>query len=450
MILLSFTVRNHKSIRDEITLDLVHSSLRTLRPNDGDWRSAAYPLAGIFGGNATGKSAALDALRYTFTAIRLSATAWQDSKSMPRVPFALDGTAKTASSTYELDFVHEGRRHLYGFEVDAEGIRREWLRDVPNSRWRTLVDRDRARDGNPLVLHQSVRVLGEVTDRELVLSRAYLLRHPQLHAIAADLLEHVDFILVKDSHRERRLADIADSLADDSITFADLEALLRVADIGIEKVSIEESNIPDYVRRAFQRYLRDVRAKNEDGTADGALDSTEEVEEKDELNDDQLEQVARHLIFTHRGTVGECPPFSIREESDGTIAWLAIAVPALEVLRDGGLLCVDEIDASLHPHLLELLLGVFADPSINTKHAQLIFTSHESYVLSPLSEVVLAPEQVWFTDKTYEGVTELTCLADFPRHPDANVAKRYLTGRYGGTPRLSPSTFAALVSSHVD
>lgn len=104
-----------------------------------------------------------------------------------------------------------------------------------------------------------------------------------------------------------------------------------------------------------------------------------------------------------------------------------------------------EIDASLHPHLLEVLLGAFADPRVNTRHAQLIFTSHESYVLSPLSEVRLEPEQIWLTDKTYEGVTELTCLADFPKHPDANVAKRYLTGRYGGTPRLSPSLLAAIV-----
>lgn len=145
----------------------------------------------------------------------------------------------------------------------------------------------------------------------------------------------------------------------------------------------------------------------------------------------------------------DCPTFSIHDESDGTIAWLAIAVPALEALRGGGLVIVDEIDASLHPHLLDVLLGVFADPTVNTKQAQLIFTSHESYVLSPLSDVNLEPEQVWFTDKTYEGVTELTCLADFPRHPDANVAKRYLTGRYGGTPRLSPNTFAALVSREI-
>lgn len=61
---------------------------------------------------------------------------------------------------------------------------------------------------------------------------------------------------------------------------------------------------------------------------------------------------------------------------------------------EGGLLLVDGIDASLHPHLLEVLLGAFADPLVNTLQAQLIFTSHESYVLSPLSEVNLGFRQV--------------------------------------------------------
>ncbi|MFC8046890.1 ATP/GTP-binding protein [Nocardia sp. NPDC057353] len=435
MILLSFTVRNHGSIRDEITIDLARPSLRTLQPRDGDWNAATYPIAGIFGGNATGKSAVLDAFRYAFAAIDLSATTWQASKSMHRAPFRLDGTARTASSTYELDFVHEGRRHLYGFEVDHDGIGREWLRDVPTSRWRTVLDRDR--EAGTLTFHPSLRTKIEVTGRELVLSRALLLPGSPLHSVANALVTGFDCVLVKDSHREARLSNIADLLAEGSITFADLEALLQVADIGVVQVGIEETEIPDHIRRVLNRIRHELR--DEDAKPDD--------EEPNDLDDDQLAQVVRHLVFTHRGTADECPAFSIQDESDGTIAWLAVAVPALEALRKGGLLLVDEIDASLHPHLLEVLLGAFADPSVNSRQAQLIFTSHESYVLSPLSEVKLEPEQVWFTDKTYEGVTELTCLADFPKHPDANVARRYLTGRYGGTPRLSPSALAALVDS---
>lgn len=439
MILLGFTVRNHKSIRDEVVFDLTHPALKTLQPKDGNWNLVSYPLAGIFGGNATGKSTILDALLYAFSAIRESATTWQAAKSMVRVPFKLDGESRTAASLYELDLVHEGLRYVYGFEVDREGIKREWLRDIPSSRWRTLLDRDR--EEGVLSFHPSLRAKIEVTPRELVLSRALLLKDTALHTFATDLVESFDIVLVKDSHRTARLSNLADSLADGDVTFSDLEALLQVADIGVVKVGIEEKNIPERIRRALRRLERDLREEGDEGEA-----SAENDEDQDELEADELEQVARRLLFTHHGTADDCPPFSVEEESDGTIAWLSIAVPALESLRGGGLLLVDEIDASLHPHLLDVLLGAFADPAVNTRHAQLVFTSHESYVLSPLSEVRLEPEQIWLTDKTFEGATELTCLADFPNHPDANVAKRYLTGRYGGTPRLSPSLFAALVN----
>lgn len=443
MILLSFTVRNHKSIRDEVVFDLTHPALKTLQPKDGNWNLVSYPLAGIFGGNATGKSTILDALLYAFSAIRESATTWQAAKSMVRVPFKLDGESRTAASLYELDLVHEGLRYVYGFEVDREGIKREWLRDIPSSRWRTLLDRDR--EEGVLSFHPSLRAKIEVTPRELVLSRALLLKDTALHTFATDLVESFDIVLVKDSHRTARLSNLADSLADGDVTFSDLEALLQVADIGVVKVGIEEKNIPERIRRALRRLERDLREEGDEGEA-----SAENDEDQDELEADELEQVARRLLFTHHGTADDCPPFSVEEESDGTIAWLSIAVPALESLRGGGLLLVDEIDASLHPHLLDVLLGAFADPAVNTRHAQLVFTSHESYVLSPLSEVRLEPEQIWLTDKTFEGATELTCLADFPKHPDANVAKRYLTGRYGGTPRLSPSLFAALVNVEED
>lgn len=443
MILLSFTVRNHKSIRDEVAVDLTRPTLKTLQPKGGDWGAASYPLAGIFGSNATGKSAVLDAFRYAFTAIRKSATIWQEAKSMRRAPFKLDGNSRTSTSLYELDLVHNRRRYVYGFEIDRNGIKREWLRDIPHSRWRTLLER--VRDENVLTFHPSLRTKIEVTPRELVLSRALLLKDSSLHAFAHDLVGSFDIVLVKASHREARLASIADSLADGDITFEDLEALLQVADIGVMNVRIEETKIPERIRLALLRLKRDLH-EEKDHEAEGESEP-EEAKSREDLADDELEQAIRHLLFTHRGTTDDCPPFTIHEESDGTIAWLAIAVPALETLRRGGLLLVDEIDASLHPHLLDVLLASFADPLVNTHHSQLIFTSHESYVLSPLSEVHLDPEQIWLTDKTNEGVTELTCLSDFPKHPDANVAKRYLTGRYGGTPRLSPSLFAALVDS---
>lgn len=424
MMVTSFTVRNHKSVRDEVTIDLTRPRLRTLQPKRGSsWAESLYPIVGIFGGNATGKSALLDALVYTFTAVRDSSTTWQLRKSIPRAPFLLDSSGDEASSTYVLGFVHEERRHEYGFEVDASGIVHEWLRDVPTVRWRVLFDRRRETPGSAPM---------QVNDKELVLSRARLLTESPWHGVASALVEDVDVVLVKDAYREARLRSIADRLLDGSITGQDLEALLRVADIGVVGIHVEEQPMPVTVQQALIDLVTKIPRDEEDDSA----------QENAAL---ELETVIRRLTFTHQSAGKQVRPFRVDDESDGTIAWLAVAVPALDALRSGGLVLIDELDASLHPHLMDLLLSAFADQAVNQHGAQIIFTSHETYILSPLSEVSLEPEQVWLTDKLRDGVTILTCLADFPRHRDANVAKRYLTGRYGGTPRLSPSLMHALV-----
>lgn len=443
MLLLSFSVANHKSIRDEILLDLTKPLLKTLKPPQGSsWSAVTYPIAGIFGANASGKSAILDALDYAFAAIGKSATSWQAQSKMPRAPFLLDDISAEAPSRYELDFIYDETRYLYGFEVDGQGILREWLRDVPSTRWRTLLERDR--DRNLLKVHGSIPQFKSVTERELVLSRARMLHHPVLGDVGEHLVESFDSMTVKDTHRERRLASITESLANGSITFDDIVTLLQVADIGVEAVDLQEDSLPVEIQEVF-RGIRELTNDKGEVSSSHVLDAPSPARLRIELEEEDSDTVVRNMVFTHQGSGTRIPSFPIHAESDGTIAWLALVVPALEVLRSGGLYAVDEIDSSLHPHLLEVLLGIFADPEINYKNAQLIFTSHDTYLLSPLSEVELEPEQVWFTEKSFDGVTELISLADFPRHRDANVAKRYLTGRYGGTPRLAPSSISRLL-----
>lgn len=443
MMLLSFTVRNHKSIRDELTLEFVRPSLRTLQPRQGEtWTDFVYPLAGIFGGNATGKSAILDALHYAFAAISESATSWQAKRGMPRAPFKLDEKSRDSASLYELDFVHDDRRYIYGFEIDSDGVAQEWLRDLPSTRWRSLIDRDSLTD--ELKIHSSLGRVGQVTRRELILSRALLLGQSPLASVAEDLNRSFEIVTVQDSDRARRLESITDSLTEGSLTFDDIVALLQVADIGVEKVDIHEADLPKNFQQALERFRRAIAS---DAEQDSSESSVESEEPSSKLEGSESDAVIRSMLFTHRGTAAELPPFSIADESDGTIAWLALIVPAVEALKNGGIYCVDEIDSSLHPHLLDLVLSLFTDPVVNSKGAQLIFTSHETYILSPLSEVQLDPEQVWFTDKSFDGATQLSCLADFPRHRDANVAKRYLMGRYGGTPRLAGGEIAAMIQS---
>lgn len=79
------------------------------------------------------------------------------------------------------------------------------------------------------------------------------------------------------------------------------------------------------------------------------------------------------------------------------------------------------------------------DSTINTNHAQLVFSTHDSW---QLSKELLRRDEIWFTEKDKDGVSTLYSLADFVDEDgikirkDENYEKNYLLGRYGAIPSL--------------
>lgn len=157
-------------------------------------------------------------------------------------------------------------------------------------------------------------------------------------------------------------------------------------------------------------------------------------------------KVPQTLLFQHLGDGGVFP-LSLDAQSTGTLSWLSLALPALKILRSGGVLVVDEIDASLHPQLSQVIVRMFKDPDYNRTGAQLVFTTHDTFLLSAQSDSMLTPEETWFTEKDRDGATSLFSLADFPTRADQNFAKRYLDGRYGAIPRTARSFLATLLEA---
>ncbi|RRD03377.1 AAA family ATPase [Arachnia propionica] len=430
MLLLSFTVQNHGSIRDEAVLEFTRPSLTGFYPSgDQTWVTSTYPAAGIFGANASGKSTVVDALRYVLAAIRDSASEWLSRETMPRGPFQLDDRHRDEPSRYELEFVLDGRRHTYGFEVDGQGVVREWLLDRPTSKPRSLFKRERER----VSYGRGVRTVGLLAAHELLISRAIKLDHEPLATIGRGLLEGFDLVPFGEGQRRTRIGAIVADLKEGRSTPEAIAAVLRIADVGITEVNLREDPIPLEDRERMARFETAFRE---------ALSSLGETE-GEPLSEPATEAVIRRLEFLHGHGVR---PFSLRQESDGTLAWLALAIPAINQLRRGGVFVVDELDSSLHPHLAEILIGFFQDPKVNTTGAQILFTSHDTYLLSNLSHLELAKGQIWFTEKERDGATELFSLADFTTHSDHNIAKRYLEGRYGAVPALAPSLIHSLLS----
>ncbi|WP_423462729.1 AAA family ATPase [Promicromonospora sp. MS192] len=448
MILLRFRVENHRSIRDEAELSLVRPSLTTVRPKDQDWVGATTRVAGIYGANASGKSTVVDSIEFFQAMIVSSATSWSLRRRLPQQPFRLASGSTPEPSAYAVDFVFEDVRYQYGFEITENAVRQEWLYDYPSTKHRVLFERDgnefkfgRALVGSPK-LHAAA-----TGSRTLFLSKAAGNGHELLGRLFAAFADQIVVADFSEQDRNRRLHQITEGIAEGDIGLNDVKTLLRVADIGIADVGIDESEVPDEVRELskelnelFHRHLEpEPEEHGEHGEASAATEAPSTA--RPAL---QVDVIRRALMFQHTGRNGVFP-LPLESQSTGTLSWLSLALPALTILRSGGLLVVDEIDASLHPQLSQVILRMFKDPDYNHTGAQLVFTTHDTFLLSVQSDSMLIPEETWFTEKDGDGATSLFSLAEFPTRPDQNFSKRYLDGRYGAIPRTARSFLVTLL-----
>ena len=434
MILLRFTFRNHRSFRDEAVFDLTRPSLSTLKLPEGTrWADHVHHVDGVYGANASGKSNLLDALHYALIAIKSSASTWLGAPEFPRAPFALDPARLDDPGEYELEFVSQDRRYIYRFSTDAEGIRDESLKVVGKQRWRTLLKR--TQDGKVA----RVRGLTRVARRELALSRAAEMDHEVLAPIRRDLVEGFDVYRVGDREVRARLARIVDLLVEGGLEFDELVALARIADTGITRIRVEEHEAPEELREFFRRLMQRDKQTTQD-MADTNGDSGQQTEAEDARL--AREFIARSLAFTH-GREGA--DLRERDESTGTMAWLALGTAVLDALRNGRVLVVDELGAALHPDLSRIIVDWFEDPDVNATGAQLVFTSHDMSLMGAGSGELAKREQVWLVEKDAEGVSELVNLGEFALQSRSNVPKQYLEGRFGAVPYTVPSLIHSLL-----
>lgn len=123
-------------------------------------------------------------------------------------------------------------------------------------------------------------------------------------------------------------------------------------------------------------------------------------------------------------------PFNM--ESSGTQGAFVLLSRLLPILEKGGLAVIDEFENDLHPHMLEPILDLFANPATNPHDAQLVFSTHAIEVLNLLekSQVMLVEKDedcisTAFRLDTVEGIRN-----------DDNFYAKYMAGAYGAIPNL--------------
>ena len=121
-----------------------------------------------------------------------------------------------------------------------------------------------------------------------------------------------------------------------------------------------------------------------------------------------------------------------------------------DVLNKVSILLVDELNARLHPLLVRNIITMFMDIRTNPKHAQLIFTSHDTW---QMSNKILRRDEIWFTEKDDNGLSNLYSLAnveDSGTHirKDENYEKNYMEGKYGSLPSVNQINLVSNSVSH--
>lgn len=430
-VLLAFRAENVRSFRDEFEISLLATNLgEPAFARQVPWRSGGSPVevlpaAAVFGANASGKSNVLKAMCDMKSFVRSSFKLGDPAGGLSRIPFALDERCNALPSRFEIDIILDGVRFEYGFMIDDSRVLSEWAYRYPKGR-AALVFR---RDCDEVQLGAAERSKGRAAisvlrPNALFLSTAAATNHPILRPLYEWFGRNL--LLADDTSRGARQTLTA-KLLESSGSGAQTLALLQAADMGIVGAKPQEVD-PEMLERI--RRARLVLLGRDDHDAELPEDSPTE---------------SFGVRLEHRAG-SNVVEFDSLYESLGTQVWLGLIGPVVQVLESGSVFLADELDASLHPALVAQIVRIFQSAETNPNRAQLVFNSHDSSLLGDaVGDRLLGRDQIWFTEKNSDGTTHLHSLADFHPRKQESIAKRYLEGRYGGTPLLSSAEFAGAV-----
>lgn len=413
--LIEFRLENHRSVRDEQVLTLATSRRKSEEdPRARDVVGHSAPLltaAAIYGANASGKSNLLSGIAFMREAVLTSHRRWDPEGGVSRTAFAW-GAKAAEPSLFEVEILIAGVRYQYGFVADDERFLEEWLYAWPTGRKQKWFEREGDEFKFGEHLHGENSVVKEITrPNALFLSAAAQHSHQQLiplyrwfHQLRAVNVRRgrpSALSLALNWHRStlHALGGGQRTLFDhDERGWRSFRDLLRAADIGIVDVKLEKDAANSADRGASRR-----------GSG----------------------------ILVRHSSSNEDAWLPLEEESQGTLTLFEMGPALLETLHAGGVLLVDELEASLHPLIGLELLRNFNDPDLNPMHAQLLFTTHDTNLLGSVTgKSPLRRDQVWLTEKDKEGATTLYPLTDYKPRKAENLERGYLQGRYGAIPYL--------------
>jgi AAA15 family ATPase/GTPase len=396
--LIEFKVSNYRSFNEEVVFSMA-ATPRLRKANNTfktDLKKDALPpllkTAAIYGPNASGKSNFVKALGTLKNVFHFSDA---ERKVFDVQPFKLNEPNNTVSK-FCIAFVHEGMRYEFGLWLTKERVIKEWLKYYPL--------------GQEVLLFERQCNAGTLTDDYQFGSQ--LEGDAALHQLWKNVVSS-------------KALFIKQAAANSNETFKQLKQPVKWFE-GLFVTGIQDMK---YLIKTAQSVLVNhsnslEAAVNLISSADIPITRIAIKQSSDFLGIDTFETKMTHDLG------GQEVEFDFEDESDGTKNLFAIA-PLWELSQeDFKVFIFDEFDSSLHP---EIVAKLVEEQSNNPNNSQLIFTTHDTHLMS---KKILRRDQFWFVERTRQGSSRMTSLYEYKGSEGEDIEKRYYQGRYRALPVL--------------
>lgn len=391
--IIQFSVENFRSIMAPATLSMVVSPLRDNKVESDDVMFGVEGLdfsllksTVLMGANASGKSNVIRALDFFKNYIIDSFKSLQAGEEIGVEAFKLNTDSAKNPSSFEMIFVIAGNQYRYGMDVSREAVHSEWLYRKACRKRAKEVELF-YREGEDIKVHTSFTIVADLVNRKMIRKNALLLSAAAQFndPTAVQIIDWLNGTTILSCSDEERMWNMAVSHLDDMEMRQRIVEFSKFADLGIEDIEKSDNHI-----------------------------------------------LSRHLQYDTEGTIRGDAVFPFQSmESEGTIKYFSMAYPIIKALDNGTRLIIDEFDSKLHPVLTNRIISLFNSRETNPRNAQLIFTAHDTNLLS---SGLFRRDQIWFTQKDRFGATSLYSLSDYKVRSDASFERDYLSGKYGATP----------------
>ena len=428
--LLNITIENFRSIKEPITLDMeAMGQVSELKDNlVAKSKNKLLKSAVIYGANGSGKTNIIKALVFVIIFVRHSINRQEGDIIKGITPFMLSADNESKPSFFELEFLIDETKFRYGFEVCSNKVNAEWLFYLPKGRRKDI--ELFSREEQSIEVQKNKFSEGLKLEDKVRTNSLFLSVCAQFNGeISKKIINFFNRVEVVSSDLSRIDRNFTPNFIKDSNNYQTAISALQQADFGIENIIEEEpfaTKLPNNIPADFPDALKDK------------LKLTKVLfSERKRYNVDGEEVGTAKLLFDDA-------------ESAGTQKYFYLFGRIQDTLQKGNVLCMDELDTSLHPKLTFNIIRMFHDKEINKNGAQLIFTTHDTNLLS--SEL-FRRDQIYFTEKNNKAETDLYSLAEFKFddnstvRKDANYEKNYLKGRYGAIPFMGNLEFMKLFAN---